>query len=299
MRLLGLERDCGPLLDLDEIRRRLHLGPLVAEGETTIPVAQIIGTAGRAGDFDGCFRPLRPNLAKRIADIRRDRPMAPDEAIDVVRVDRAFFVSDGHKRVAIAHETGREFIDARVSRLASPYELAPGVDPEAIDRTAREQQFREASGLLESVPTARFALSDAGGYAELLEAVQAYAFDTSRRLGRLMTSAEAAACWYECIYLPTVKVGRDRVAELIDGCTDADVFLSLHRQSRALWGTECAAAELAAERLIEDERRGSVAGASAIQRLLRRARRRRAPAPALLDLAERPAPGEQPGQPPS
>ena len=286
MRLPVRDRDCGPLLDLNEIRRRLHLGGLVAEGTTTIGVAQIIGTVGRARDFDGCFRPLRPSLEKRIADIQRDKPTAPDEAIDVVRVDRAYFVSDGHKRVSIARETGREFIDARVSRLASPYELAPGIDQEAIERTGREAQFREQSGLGEAVPDARFALSEMEGYAELLEAVQAYAFDTSQRLGRLLSTAEAAGCWYECIYLPTVRVGRDRIAQLMDICTDADLFLALHRQSRALWGTECAAAEDAAKRLLEEERRGPRGGVSAIQRLLLRARRRRTPAPTLLELTD-------------
>ena len=172
------------MLELGTIRRQLHLGPPVFEGVETIAVAQIVGTTGRAHDFDGCFRPLRPTLRKRIEEIREAAPPAMDEAIEVVRVDRAYFVSDGHKRVAIARETGREFVDARVSRLPSPYAMTPDVEREAIERTAREGEFRRHSGLAEGVPDARFAVTDASGYGELLIAVQSYSFDRVLALGR-------------------------------------------------------------------------------------------------------------------
>jgi hypothetical protein len=282
-----MDRDCGSLLDLNELRQRLRLGAPVFERDDTIRVDQIIGTVGRAGDFDGCFRPLRQHIERRIANILDAKPTVAHEAIEVMRVDRAYFVVDGHKRVSIAKSTGMEFIDAQVSHLASAYELGPGVDEEAIDRTAREAQFREESGLLEAVPRARFAVGDLNGYAELLEAVRAYGYQTSRELGRLMAPPEAAGCWYECVYLPTVRAAHQaRISDLIDSCTDADMFLALHRQSRALFGRECAAAEKAAERLIEEERSRVAGGVSAVERLLRRARRRRQPAPALLELAD-------------
>src|SRR6188474_2745148 len=147
MRLPG-SRDCGDLLMFEEVRRRLHLGAPVIEGTETIRVDDVIGTVGRGADFDGCFRPREPKLAKRIREIRVRNPNAFNEPIDVVRVDRAYFVADGHKRVSIAKETGVEFIDARVSRAPSIYEMAPGVDADSIDLTAREQQFREESGLM-------------------------------------------------------------------------------------------------------------------------------------------------------
>ena len=97
------------MLELGLIQRQLRLGPPVFGGVETIPVAQIVGTTSRARDFDGCFRPLRPVLRKRIEEIQEAGPPAMDEAIEAVRVDRAYFVSDGHKRVAIARVTGREY----------------------------------------------------------------------------------------------------------------------------------------------------------------------------------------------
>jgi len=278
MRLLGA-RDCGDLLMFEEVRQRLHLGVPVIEGDETIRVADIIGTVGRAGDFDGCFRPRESHLAARIRQIRDRNPDAFNEPIDAVRVDRAYFVSDGHKRVSIARETGVEFIDARISRAPSLYELAPGVDPESIDLTSREQRFREETGLMTAVPAARFAVSQRVGYPELQEALESYAYELSQRLGRLLSREESAAIWYEVIYRPTVAAAqRARASELLRCCTDADLFISLHKQSRQLWGTECNPAQEQADDLVARVIDQVSPDPSAIGRLVQRARRRRPPA---------------------
>ena len=253
------------------IRGQLHLGQPVFEGVETIPVAQIVGTTGRAHDFDGCFRPLRPTLRKRIEEIQEAAPPAMDEAIEVVRVDRAYFVSDGHKRVAIARETGREFLDARVSRLPSPYALTPDVEGEAIERTAREGEFRRHSGLAEAVPDARFAITDASAYGELLMAVQSYSFDRVLALGRSLAAAEAARLWYEEKYLPTVAEGRDTVGALLDSCTDADLFLMVHRHERGSWGSVCGEPECIADMLLAEQRRAALDERSTLDRVLGRA----------------------------
>jgi hypothetical protein len=207
-----------------------------------------------------------------------------DESIEVVRVDRAYFVIDGHKRVAIARQTGREFLDAHVSRLRSPYEVTPDIDGDAIERTAREGEFRRHTGLAEAHPDARFALSDVGAYGELFEAVRSHAYDLAERLGRLPSPAEAAADWYDTAYRPLVARGRETVGQLIDDCTDADVYLAMHRHSRAYWGTECDAAECAADMLLAEQRRDA-AERLGVDAILGRARRRNRP-PALLPLAE-------------
>ena len=277
MRIPG-SRDCGDLLVFEEVRRRLHLGAPQVEGTETIRVADIIGTVNRAGDFDGCFRPRADHLVSRIRQIRQRGPNAFDEPIDVVRVDRAYFVADGHKRVSIARETGVEFIDAQISRAPSIYELAPGVAAESIDLTAREQRFREETGLMTAVPAARFAVSEQIGYPELREAIESYAFELSQRLGRLLSREESAAIWYECVYRPTVAAAqRARASELLRCCTDADLFLTMHSQSRQLWGTESNPAQDEADALVAKVIDTISPDPSAIGRLVQRARRRRPP----------------------
>lgn len=288
MRLPRIEPDCGPLLELGQIQRQLRLGAPVVEGTETIVVAHVIGTVGRARDFDGCFRPVHRALRKRIDDIVAADPPALDEPIDVIRVDRAYFVSDGHKRIAIARRAGREFIDAHVSHLPSPYALTPEVETDAIERTAREGELRRHSGLGEGVPDARFALTDVTAYGELLIAVQSYSYDRVLALGRALSAAEAARCWYDDKYLPTVATGREAAAGLIDTLTDADIFLALHRQERASWGGECAEPECIADMLLAERRRTAAAARSTLDRVLGRAPEPKESPALLLPLATTP-----------
>ena len=288
MRLPGSEPDCGPLLELGQIQRQLRLAPPTFEGIDTIVVGQIIGTVGRARDFDGCFRPLHAGLRKRIDDIVDGNPSSLDEPIEVVRVDRAYFVADGHKRVAIARRDGREFIDAKVSHMASPYALDPEVESAAIERTARESEFRRHSGLVDGVPEARFALSDITCYGELLIAVQSYSFDRVTALGRALPPPDGARLWYEDKYQPTVERGRQAVGGLLESITDADVFLAVHREERAAWGGECAELECIADMALAEKRRRAAEARSPLERLLNRGSQQSAAPALLLPLADRP-----------
>lgn len=239
MRLPGGRHDCGPLLELGWVSRQLHLSQPIAEGDETVPVASIVGTVNRGRDFDGCWHPTEPRLARRLTEIESAYPVGIDEPIEAVRVGRAYFVVDGHKRVALARKTGREFLDAHVSRLPSPYEVTPDVEIDAILRTAREGEFRRHSGLAEAVPDARFALASIDDYGELFESVQAHAITLAERDGRLPSRAEIGGDWYRSAYLPTVSLARDRLGNLLGACSDADIFLLLHRQRLASWGGEC------------------------------------------------------------
>ncbi len=277
---LGRARDCGDLLEFDHVKRSLGLGQPHLEGEATIAVADIVGTASRGGDFDGCFRPRDRALAQRIQQVgRNDRAL--DEPIEVIRVDRGYFVADGHKRVSLAKASGREFIDARVSHAPTPYRFEPGVDPAAIERTALEQRFRAETELLDAVPGARFIASRLEGYAELRESITSYAYDLSLRLGRLLSRQEAAALWHECVYRPTLAAAEERrLHELIGCCTEADMFLSIRRQSRELWGTEAPVAVDEAEKLVSQVMERGTPDQSVIDRVMARARRR--PPPAVL-----------------
>lgn len=277
MRLPGA-RDCGDLLMLDQVRSRLRLGMPQFVGHETISVDDIVGSSERGGDFDGCFRPRSPELARRIRDIDAAHPRGLDEAIDIVRIDRACFVTDGHKRVSLAKSQGREFIDARISEIQTSFEVPPDVGHEAIDMTAKELAFREETGLLEAVPVARFPVSTVEGYIELKEALESYGYDLMQRTGRFISRHEAAAAWYECVYRPTVMAARAaRFPRLLGSWTDGDLFLTLHHQSRHLWGTECRLAQDEVDHLVAKMAAEATPDSSVLRRVVDRARNRRPP----------------------
>ena len=274
------------MLELGWLSRQLHLGSPVFEGTDTIPVKHVIGTVQRGHDFDACWHPLNPRLARVVAEIEATQPGGLDEPIDVVRVDRAYFVRDGHKRIAIAHRTGREFIDANVSRVQTTYAVSPDLDEEAIFRTARESEFRRHSGFADAMPEVRFALTDIDAYGELFSAVRTHAFEMAERTGRIVAWPEVARDWYASEYLPTVAAARARVGGLVDSCTDADVFLSIYRQRLAWWGSECDAIDCAATELLVERQLAAARARSPLGGILNRGGRKSAPTAAVLPLTQ-------------
>ena len=145
---------------------------------------------------------------------------------------------------------------------------------------------RESSAVtvawLRRLPGTRFALSDVDDYGELFESVRLHALEASIEAGRLLPAPEAAGRWYESVYLPGVAITRETVGDLLDSCTDADVFLAFHRQARGYWGSECDAAECAADQVLATTRRAAARDRSPIGVVLGLAGRRQAPAPVLL-----------------
>ena len=123
------------LLALDEVRQgcqisTTELSQLDAETHL-VPVAQILGSEGRCGDFDRDFNPLhdhgRDRWLRIAAAKRRGTPLPP---VDLVRVGNLYFVQDGHHRISVARALGQTDIEARVTvwhvRGSLPWETQTG-----------------------------------------------------------------------------------------------------------------------------------------------------------------------------
>ena len=92
-------------------------------GIISIPVAQVVGSLDRTADFDRDFRARRGGSRQRLASLRAAFPDGSMPPIEAYEVGGAYFVSDGHHRVALAREREADFIDAEVTRLETNYEL--------------------------------------------------------------------------------------------------------------------------------------------------------------------------------
>jgi hypothetical protein len=260
----------GGLLPLGEVRQRLGLVTQSYEGVRSIRVDQILGSLDRTVDFDRDFRPRRPGLADRLRALRRQFPQGDFPAISVYEVGGAYFVVDGHHRVALSRELGREFIDADVTRLDTEYELRDDIDVLTLIHTHQQRLFMRDSGLDEVRPHARFEFLRPDAYAELLGDVHAFGYRRSLEAGRLLTRAEIAAAWYDTEYLAGVaavhKVGLDRRYPYK---TDADLFLWVAGKCRTLNAMRPNTSWLEAAQAAAGEFHGPLE-----QRRLRRQRRR-------------------------
>lgn len=223
------------LLPLDEARRRLRIVGQAYVGVRPIPVERIVGSLDRSADFDRGFRPRRPASRARVAGLRRAFPDGHVPAIEVHEIGGAYFVADGHHRVALARELGMEFLDAEITRLQTNYEVGPDTDVRRLVHTEQQRLLLEESGLGRARPDVRIEFSRPGGYPELLELIKAHGYDMARRAGRLPAPEEVAADWYECVYRPGVEaLRREALPERYAYKTDADLFLWVYQRLRAL-----------------------------------------------------------------
>ncbi len=196
----------------------------------------------------------------------------PDGAlpsIDVFQIDDAYFVSDGHHRVALARRCGIEFIDAMVTEIHGPYRLGPDVDPAQIEATAHERRFLEESGLALVRPDARFVLSQPVGYADMAAAIKAHGYDLMQREESWLSPHRVAAHWHDCVYQPTLDhAASSGLDALLPACADADMFLFLHRSHRSAFSSDCAEAEAAIEQAVIEESRPPTGLRALVRRLL-------------------------------
>ena len=223
------------LLPFDEARSRLRIVGQAYIGVREIPVERIVGSLDRAADFDREFRPQRRLSRDRLASLRSAFPDGAVPPIEVQEIGGAYFVADGHHRVALVRERGGQFIDADITQLRTNYELPPDVDVRRLVHTEQQRLFLEDSGLGRARPGAVIEFSRPGGYPELLEIVKAHGYDLARRRGALPAPEEVAADWYETVYLPGVAaLRREELPEIYAYKTDADLFLWIYQRRRAL-----------------------------------------------------------------
>jgi len=250
----------GPsdLLPLDEATRRLQPFARRHLGLQVIPVSQIVGTDSRGGDFDRDFLPRRPEIGLRWRNVEGAFPEGGFPPIAVYKLGDAYFIIDGHHRVAIARQRGMETIDAEVIELTARWHLPADADLVELIHAEQERIFMEDSGLATARPDATIRFCKPAGYLELIENVQIHGYHLMMNSGRALSREEIAGDWYDNVYLPSVEAIRaEGVNELHPGHTDADFFLCVYYRRRELYPeVGCVPLQETARRMAEDARRG-------------------------------------------
>jgi hypothetical protein len=232
-----------PLIPFDEVSRRLALSRRTYLGLQEIPIDRIVGSADRSADFRRDFRPQRRLSRSRLGNLREAFPDGVMPAINVFEVGGAYFVEDGHHRVALARERRADYIDAEVTRLETRYEIGPDIDVAQFIHTEQQRKLLEESGLSRARPDAVIEFTFVDGYTQLAEIINAHGYELARRTGELPTPEQVAADWYETVYRPGLDaVRRAGLPELYASWnpTDADLFLWVYKLRRDLRGQDAA-----------------------------------------------------------
>jgi hypothetical protein len=221
------------LLELDEVERRLRPFTRRYLGVRAIPLAEVVGTEGRAAAFTRKFEPRHAFSRDRLRSLEDAFPAGGFPPIVAVKLGATYFVIDGHHRVALTRRRRGETIDADVTEFIARVPLPPGADMVEVVLRELERVFIEESGLAEARPGVRVSASRPAVYLELLENLQVHGYHLMREQGRVLEVAAIAADWHDRIYAPLIAaVDRDRLGKDFRDAPDADLFLLLHRRRR-------------------------------------------------------------------
>ena len=119
--------------------------------------------------------------------------------------------------------------------LTTSHALTPDVDVRQLSDTEQHRIFKERSGLLVRHPEAKILFSRPTGYGQILDLVEAHAYQMSVRAGELVPLEEATADWYETEYLPAIAaVHEAELPQAYEHTTKGDIYLGVQAKRREL-----------------------------------------------------------------
>jgi nucleotide-binding universal stress UspA family protein len=225
------------LLPYEEIRQQLRATNQTPRGLQDIPLDKIVGSVGRYNDFTRSFLPRQDANEQRWAMVKTavtDLTGVPP--IEVYQLGDAYFVIDGNHRVSVAREMGVPTIAAYVTEVKTRVPFAATDDPELIICKARYAEFLEKTNLDRVRPDVDLLMTISGQYRLILEHIAVHRHYLGLEQQRFIPEAEAAASWYDHVYLPVIHLVREQgVLRYFPDYTEADMYVLLaeHRAELA------------------------------------------------------------------
>ncbi len=231
-----LARQPSALIPLQEVHARLPLRGCQYRGLQQVPLALIIGSAGRYTDFDRSFLPRQAHLEARWQRVSmahyEGRALPP---IEVYKLGEVYFVQDGHHRVSVARAHGWETIPAYVTEYVVDVPLDEHLSVRDLLLKEEYSDFLGWTQLHRLRPEQRIELSALGGYLDLIGQINRHREGLTQERGEDVSVAEAVASWYDQVYLSLVKVIRQHaILSHFPGRTEADLVLWIMQQRHAL-----------------------------------------------------------------
>ncbi len=233
-RFTGAETE---LLPYDDVRQQLRATSARDCGLQDVPLEKIVGSVGRYKDFTRDFLPKLDADRDRWARVKtavEDLTGVPP--IELYKLGDAYFVIDGNHRVSIARRIGAPTISAYVKEVETRVPVSPDDDPIDIILKARYVRFLEKTNLDETRPDADLLMTFAGQYRLILEHIDVHRHYMGLEQMREIFYDEAAASWYDHVYLPIVHMIREQgILRYFPDQTEADMYVLLaeHRAELA------------------------------------------------------------------
>jgi hypothetical protein len=243
------------LLSYDQVKEKLHIGGPIYRGVRTVEVSRIVGSVNRYADFDHAFLPTHDRLASRWQHV--DRAFYEEISLPPVvlyKVGEVYFVVDGHHRVSVARQQGQEFIEAEVRECQVKVTVGPDLRPEDLEILGARVEFLERTGLDRLRPEADISVTIPDGYSRMLEHIAVHRYFMGLDEKRDISADEAVTHWYDTVYLPVVKVIRERdILREFPGRREGDLYVWVldHQEFLHDQGQELAPPERAAEQYVE------------------------------------------------
>ncbi len=215
------------LLSFDQVQPLLRSRVEVCRGTQMIPLDHIVGSVGRYRDFDRAFRPLRGANKQRWQSL----DVAMNELqclppIDVYKTGEVYFVRDGNHRVSVARANGLTHIEANVTEIETVVPLTPDVHVDDLILKCEYAGFQKATDLNLSRPEAEIRLTEPGRYRTLMEHIEVHRYYLGLERQHPVLAEEAAADWYDTVYLPIVRAIRSTgILHEFPRHTEADLYL--------------------------------------------------------------------------
>lgn len=200
------------LLSYEEVAEKLKLHIHVERGIQNIPLDAIVGSVGRYTDFTRTFLPLRDDDRERWARVKVEfiEGQVGLPPIEVYKVGEAYFVIDGNHRVSIARQEGFVSIGAHVIEVKTDIPFTSDVQPDDLIIKAEYAEFLHATLLADSKPNVDLSLTAPGQYGKLMDQILVCQQLLQQEQKREVSLQDAAAYWYDNIYLPVAETIRDR-----------------------------------------------------------------------------------------
>ena len=253
-RLLALLRGRSvDLLSYDMVRQKFRTIESARRILEDIPIEKIQGSVGRYTDFSRTFLPRHESDAQRWAQVRMGvESLEGLPPIEAYKVGDVYFILDGHHRVSVAREMGFKTIEGYVIPVHTRVPLSPGDRPDDLIIKSEYDDFLNDTNLDELRPGADLLVTAPGQYQKLREHIAVHQYFMGEKRGHAVPLPEAAADWYDTVYLPVVNLIRERnLLRDFPNRTETDLYLWIMDHRAALSGGDLGW-EVRAERAVND-----------------------------------------------